>query len=110
MKLVLFFVYESNKIRSYTPLPLQEPKVWNEEQTCEKNRVGKNRLLLVVGVSKRNADYIACCDSGGKGKLASLYLDFGDVRGEDFKAWWTFKINGEDRGAYLSPSQASNLR
>lgn len=50
---------------------------------------------------KRNEDYLACCDSGGIGKLAQLYIDFGDVRGEDFKAWWTTKVNGEDRGAYL---------
>jgi hypothetical protein len=38
---------------------------------------------------KRNKDYLACCESGGTGPLADLYADFGDVRGEDFKAWWT---------------------
>lgn len=61
---------------------------------------------------KRNADYIACCDSGGKGKLAKLYADFGDVRGDDFKEWWTFKIDGEDRGAYLfaEPSVESSVK
>ena len=30
-----------------------------------------------------------------------MYADFGDVRGEDFKAWWNFKVDGEARGAYL---------
>lgn len=30
-----------------------------------------------------------------------MYADFGDVQGEDFKAWWTFKVDGESRGAYL---------
>lgn len=61
---------------------------------------------------KRNVDYIACCDSGGKGKLAQLYADFGDVRGDDFKAWWTTKRNGEDRGAYLfaEPSVESSVK
>lgn len=38
---------------------------------------------------KRNKDYVACCDAGGKGKLAALYADFGDVRSESFKDWWT---------------------
>ena len=46
---------------------------------------------------RRNKDYLACCERGGKGKLAKLYADFGDVRGEDFKAWWT----ENDRGATL---------
>ena len=43
---------------------------------------------------KRNKDYIACCESGGKGIFASLYRDFGDVRGEDFKAWWQEDARG----------------
>jgi hypothetical protein len=43
---------------------------------------------------RRNADYLACCDAGGAGKLAALYADFGDVREDDFHKWWT-----EDRRA-----------
>lgn len=38
---------------------------------------------------KRNKEYLACCEAGGAGELAGLYADFGDVRGDDFKAWWT---------------------
>jgi hypothetical protein len=38
---------------------------------------------------KRNKDYLACCEAGGSGELAGLYADFGDVSGDDFKAWWT---------------------
>lgn len=38
---------------------------------------------------RRNADYLACCESGGKGQLAALYADFGDVRGDNFHQWWT---------------------
>ncbi len=37
---------------------------------------------------RRNPDYLRCCESGGKGRLASLYADFGDVRGDSFKDWW----------------------
>ena len=59
-----------------------------------------------------NDEYLACCESGGKGKLTQFYADFGDVRGDDFKAWWTFKVNGEDRGAYLfaEPSVESSVK
>ena len=46
---------------------------------------------------RRNEDYLACCERGGKGKLAKLYEDFGDVRGDDFHAWWTT----DKRGARL---------
>ena len=38
---------------------------------------------------RKNADYIACCEAGGIGAMFNLYQDFGDVRGEDFKAWWS---------------------
>lgn len=46
---------------------------------------------------RRNADYLACCNRSGKGKLAKLYLDFGDVRDDDFHKWWT----EDDRGVSL---------
>lgn len=57
-----------------------------------------------------NADYIACCERGGKGKMAAVYEDFGDVRDgrrkstvpgqlkgsvDEFREWWI------ERGAYL---------
>jgi hypothetical protein len=32
-------------------------------------------------------EYLFCCKQGGKGKLESLYRDFGDVR-KDFAPWW----------------------
>ena len=38
---------------------------------------------------RRNERYLACCAAGGDGELAALYADFGDVREDDFKAWWT---------------------
>lgn len=46
---------------------------------------------------KRNKEYLKCCDKGGSGKLASLYKDFGDVRSDDFRSWWS----SGDRGAVL---------
>ena len=38
-----------------------------------------------------------CCESGGRGKLTSLFKDFGDVRSDDFQQWWS----EDDRGAKL---------
>jgi hypothetical protein len=46
---------------------------------------------------RRNECYLACCESGGAGKLAGLYADMGDVRHDTFKAWWT----AGERGAKL---------
>lgn len=46
---------------------------------------------------RRNTAYLECCESGGKGALASLYEDFGDVREDNFHQWWT----ADGRGATL---------
>lgn len=37
---------------------------------------------------RANEAYLECCANGGTGKLARLYEDFGDVRDDDFMAWW----------------------
>jgi hypothetical protein len=50
---------------------------------------------------KRSARYLDCCEQGGSGELAGLYKDFGDVRSDDFHAWWT---TGQ-RGARLFAEQ-----
>lgn len=46
---------------------------------------------------RRNEEYKRTCESGGLGKCAKVYADFGDVHAQDFKAWWT----ANDRGATL---------
>ncbi len=55
---------------------------------------------------RRNEDYIACCEREGKGKLARLYGDFGDVRSDDFHKWWT---EGE-RGPKLFGEQPLKIK
>ena len=54
---------------------------------------------------RRSKDYELCCKENGKGKLAKLYNDFGDVfayETKDFWAWWSAKVNEvETRGEYL---------
>lgn len=44
---------------------------------------------------RKHDGYLACCEAGGKGRLASLYQDFGDVRSDNFKAWWKSDNRGE---------------
>ena len=49
---------------------------------------------------RENAAYRACCDEHGQGPLQDLYSFFGDVRGDDFVAWWSFGGNGRGGGSY----------
>lgn len=59
---------------------------------------------------RRNKEYLACCEKGGRGKLAKLYADFGDVRGEEFRLWWRMKaleLFAEQTSAYKFKELAS---
>jgi len=40
---------------------------------------------------RRNSEYLKCCERNGKTNLSGIYKDFGDVRDDDFKAWWNAK-------------------
>ena len=55
---------------------------------------------------RRNDDYIACCEREGKGKLARLYGDFGDVRFDDFHKWWA----AGERGPKLFGEQPLKIK
>lgn len=56
---------------------------------------------------RRNEDYLACCETGGRGELAWLYKDFGDVRSDDFRSWWGGSLQ---RGAKLFAEQPVEIR
>jgi len=56
---------------------------------------------------KRNQQYIKCCKNDGKGKLAKMYRDFGDVRGDDFTSWWG---RSKQRGQDLFAEVSSDIR
>lgn len=51
---------------------------------------------------RMNDGYLKCCESGGRGKYANLYADFGDVRDDEFRVWWRAK------GVDLFAEQISN--
>ena len=92
--------------------PYKSPRFGTKNKPAPKSAWRNTIYYWWWAYLKRNTEYIACCDSGGKGRLAKLYDDFGDVRGDDFKAWWTFKVDGEARGAYLfaEPSVESSVK
>lgn len=56
---------------------------------------------------RRNEDYLACCERGGKGKLSKLYKDFGDVRSDDFGAWWGGSLQ---RGVLLFAETQADIK
>lgn len=55
---------------------------------------------------RRNQDYLDCCANGGKGRLADLYKDFGDVRNKEFRVWW----QEDRRGARLFGEQQLEVK
>jgi hypothetical protein len=57
---------------------------------------------------KRNDEYVKCCEKKGKGRLANLYADFGDVRSDDFWEWWGYreKKGQPNRGELLFKEKA----
>ncbi len=56
---------------------------------------------------RRNDNYWACCEQGGARELAWLYADFGDVRPDDFRAWWGGSLQ---RGQLLFSEEPMPLR
>jgi len=55
---------------------------------------------------RRNQDYLDCCANEGKGRLADLYKDFGDVRDKEFRVWW----QEDRRGARLFGEQQLEVK
>jgi hypothetical protein len=55
---------------------------------------------------RRNTDYLACCTAGGKGALAGLHEDFGDVLNDNFHSWWTT----QERGVRLFAEQPLTVK
>ena len=65
---------------------------------------------------RRNQDYLETCANDGRGKLEETYNEFGDVRADDFKAWWSEGGRGvhlfaepraEDSIRVLEPNEAA---
>jgi hypothetical protein len=88
--------------------PYQHPKFGTDKKRKPESEWKNTVYYWWWAYLKRNTEYLACCSSGGHGDLAGLYADFGDVRGDDFKAWWS----ENERGATLfaEPIRDENIR
>lgn len=85
--------------RRYLAIP---PRIGRSTRTAQVHLMQRSPYYWWWAYLKRNADYLACCESGGHGPLAELYRDFGDVRSDDFRAWWG---GAEQRGPTLFQEQ-----
>ena len=84
----------SNQTRHF---PYQHPTFGTKNKPSSERMWKRSVYYWWWAYLKRNSEYLACCEAKGRGNLSALYKDFGDVRGDDFKAWW----KEGDRGATL---------
>ena len=77
--------------------PYQHPVFGTGAKPAPSSKWNKSIYYWWWAYLKRNAIYLLTCENGGDGPCAGLYRDFGDVRGDDFKAWWS----EDGRGARL---------
>jgi hypothetical protein len=83
--------------RQIRHFPYQHPTFGTKSRPTSERSWKRSVYYWWWAYLKRSPEYRACCDVGGKGKLAPLYKDFGDVRSDDFRTWW----RKGDRGATL---------
>lgn len=69
--------------------PYQHPTFGTEKKPKPKTYWENTIYFVWWSYLKRSEKYLETCESGGKVGLVDLYNDFGDVRGDDFKKWWT---------------------
>jgi hypothetical protein len=74
----------SNQTRHF---PYQHPTFGTDKRPKPESAWQKSIYYWWWAYLKRNMEYLECCENNGEGKLANLYADFGDVRGDDFKEW-----------------------
>lgn len=98
----------TKKRESKRHFPYQHPTFGTKNRPKPESAWKKSVYYWWWAYLKRNDEYLACCAKGGKGKLAKTYADFGDVRGNDFKAWWTNEKRGER--LFAEPSAEDSVR
>jgi hypothetical protein len=74
------------------------PRIGTKNNRTSTEVLGKSPYYWYWAYMRRNDEYIKCCANNGKGKLAKLYKDFGDIRSDDFADWWGGK---NQKGGHL---------
>ena len=74
--------------------PYQHPTFGTDKKPKPKRYWEDTIYFLWWSYLKRSEKYIQTCESCGEKGLVELYKDFGDVRGDSFKEWWTEDSRG----------------
>ena len=93
--MIIYMKMPNNRVTRH--FPYQHPTFGTKNRPSSERSWKRSVYYWWWAYLKRNSDYLACCESKGKGNLSALYKNFGDVHGDDFKAWW----KEGDRGATL---------
>jgi hypothetical protein len=88
--------------------PYQHPTFGTEKRPKPKRYWEDTIYFLWWSYLKRSEKYIQTCESGGKKGLVNLYQDFGDVRGDSFKEWWSKDSRGMK--LFAEPQALSTLQ
>lgn len=88
--------------------PYQHPTFGTEKKPKPKRYWEDTIYFLWWSYLKRSEKYIQTCESEGKKGLVSLYKDFGDVRGDSFKEWWSKDSRG--MRLFAEPQALSTLQ
>ena len=95
---------EKKKTTRQRHFPYQHPTFGRGKNKKQEDAWKKTVYYLWWAFLKRNERYIKTCELEGNDELSELYKDFGDVRGDDFKSWWT----ESGRGASLFANQSGD--
>ncbi len=74
--------------------PYQHPTFGTEKKPNPKRFWEDTIYFVWWSYLKRSGEYLKTCESGGKKGLTNLYEDFGEVRGDSFKEWWSTDSRG----------------
>jgi hypothetical protein len=74
--------------------PYQHPTFGTEKKPKPKRYWEDTIYFVWWSYLKRSKDYLLTCESNGEKGLVDLYNDFGDVRGDNFKVWWSKDSRG----------------
>jgi hypothetical protein len=88
---------EPKKFSRQRHFPYQHPTFGRVSKKKGEDAWKKTIYFAWWSYLKRSEEYIETCDKNGKGSLSKLYDDFGDVRSDDFKKWWS----SDGRGVIL---------
>jgi len=85
------------------------PRIGTKHNRTSIKELEKSPYYWYWAYMRRNKEYIRCCNNNGKGKLAKLYEDFGDIRSDDYAEWWGGK-NQKGRLLFGEASEAFQLK